>query len=130
LNQPFVTTRRFSSQAEAPAIEKLSQELEVLKAKKTQADQDVTLFIANAEKEKQGTAGSGLTGVRGCKKRYAMQKNGLSQASDRKDDSIRLGKEIVALEGQNQSAQRKNCQPINRSQTSLKKNNARKNATN
>ena len=88
-----------SSQAEAPTIEKLSQDLEVLKAKQTQADQDVTLFIANAEKEKQGAAGTGFTGVRGCKKDTQCKK-WLSQASDRKDDSIRLGKEIVALEGQ------------------------------
>ena len=88
-----------STSEESLTIEKLSQELEVLKAKKTQADQDVTLFIANAEKEKQGTAGSGLTGVRGCKKGTQCKK-WLSQASDRKDDSIRLGKEIVALEGQ------------------------------
>ncbi len=88
-----------SSQAEAPAIEKLSQEVEVLKAKKIQADQDVALFIANAEKEKQGTPGSGFTGVRGCKKGTQCKK-WLSQASDRKDDSIRIGKEIVGLEEQ------------------------------
>jgi hypothetical protein len=88
-----------SSQAEAPAIEKLSQELEVLKADKKLADQDVTLFIANAEKEKLGTAGNGFTGVRGCKKGTQCKK-WLSQASDRKDDSIRLGKQMVALEGQ------------------------------
>lgn len=88
-----------SSQEEASTIEKLSQELESLKAKQTQADQDVSLFIANAEKEKQGTAGTGFTGVSGCKKGTQCKK-WLSQASDRKDDSIRLGKEIVALEGQ------------------------------
>jgi len=88
-----------SNLAEAPAIEKLTQELAVLKAKQSQADQDITLFIANAEKEKQGTPGSGFTGVRGCKKGTQCKK-WLSQASDRKDDSIRLGKEIVALEGQ------------------------------
>ena len=88
-----------SSLAEAPAIEKLNDELESLKAKQTQADQDVIVFIANAEKEKQGTAGNGFTGIRGCKKGTQCKK-WLSQASDRKDDSIRLGKEIVALEGQ------------------------------
>jgi hypothetical protein len=88
-----------SSQEEASTIEKLSQELESLKAKQTQADQDVSLFIANAEKEKQGTPGTGFTGVSGCKKGTQCKK-WLSQASDRKDDSIRLGKEIVALEGQ------------------------------
>jgi len=85
--------------ADAPTIEKLNQELEVLKAKQIQANQDVALFIENAEKEKQGVAGTGFTGVRGCKKGTQCKK-WLSQASDRKDDSIRLGKEIVALEGQ------------------------------
>ncbi len=88
-----------STLADAPAIEKLNQELEVLKAKQIQANQDVALFIENAEKEKQGAAGTGFTGVRGCKKGTQCKK-WLSQASDRKDDSIRLGKEIVALEGQ------------------------------
>lgn len=88
-----------SNLAETPAIEKLNQELAVLKAKQNQADQDTNLFIANAEKEKQGSAGPGFTGVRGCKKGTQCKK-WLSQASDRKDDSIRLGKEIVALEGQ------------------------------
>ena len=90
---------QLSSLAEATTIEKLNQELEVLKAKKMQADQDVALFIENAEKEKQGTPGTGFTGVRGCKKGTQCKK-WLSQASDRKDDGIRLGKEIVALEGQ------------------------------
>jgi hypothetical protein len=88
-----------STLADAPTIEKLNQELEVLKAKQIQANQDVALFIENAEKEKQGAAGTGFTGVRGCKKGTQCKK-WLSQASDRKDDSIRLGKEIVALEGQ------------------------------
>ena len=88
-----------STLADAPTIEKLNQELEVLKAKQSQANQDVALFIENAEKEKQGAAGTGFTGVRGCKKGTQCKK-WLSQASDRKDDSIRLGKEIVALEGQ------------------------------
>jgi hypothetical protein len=88
-----------SSQEEISAIEKLTQELDVLKAKKTQADQDAALFIDNAEKEKKGTAGTGFTGVSGCKKGTQCKK-WLSQASDRKDDSIRLGKDIVALEGQ------------------------------
>ena len=88
-----------STLAETPTIEKLSQELEVLKAKQIQANQDVAVFIENAEKEKQGAAGTGFTGVRGCKKGTQCKK-WLSQASDRKDDSIRLGKEIVALEGQ------------------------------
>ena len=88
-----------STSEESLTIEKLSQELEVLKAKQKQADQDVTLFIENAEKEKQGTAGTGFTGVRGCKKGTQCKK-WLSQASDRKDDSIRLGKEIVAVERQ------------------------------
>ena len=88
-----------STSEESLTIEKLSQELEVLKAKQKQADQDVTLFIENAEKEKQGTAGTGFTGVRGCKKGTQCKK-WLSQASDRKDDSIRLGKEIVAAERQ------------------------------
>ena len=88
-----------STLADAPTIEKLNQELEVLKAKQIQANQDFALFIENAEKEKQGAAGTGFTGVRGCKKGTQCKK-WLSQASDRKDDSIRLGKEIVALEGQ------------------------------
>ena len=88
-----------STLADAPTIEKLNQELEVLKAKQIQANQDVALFIENAEKEKQGAAGTGFTGVRGCKKGTQCKK-WLSQASERKDDSIRLGKEIVALEGQ------------------------------
>ncbi|MGZ8955455.1 MAG: DUF4407 domain-containing protein, partial [Methylovulum sp.] len=88
-----------STSEESLTIEKLSQELEVLKAKQKQADQDVTLFIENAEKEKKGTAGTGFTGVRGCKKGTQCKK-WLSQASDRKDDSIRLGKEIVAVERQ------------------------------
>ncbi|UOA07089.1 DUF4407 domain-containing protein [Methylobacter sp. S3L5C] len=88
-----------SSQDEIPAIEKLNQELDILKAKKIQAEQDAALFIDNAEKEKQGTAGTGFTGVSGCKKGTQCKK-WLSQASDRKDDSIRLGKGIVALEGQ------------------------------
>ncbi|WP_262965180.1 DUF4407 domain-containing protein [Methylobacter psychrophilus] len=88
-----------SSQEEISAIEKLTQELDVLKAKKIQADQDAALFIDNAEKEKKGTAGTGFTGVSGCKKGTQCKK-WLSQASDRKDDSIRLGKDIVALEGQ------------------------------
>ena len=88
-----------SNLAEAPTIEKLTQDVTVLKAKQTQANQDVALFIENAEKEKQGSAGTGFTGVRGCKKGTQCKK-WLSQASERKDDSIRLGKEIVALEGQ------------------------------
>ena len=88
-----------SAQAETPAIEKLSQDLDGLKAKQIQADQDVALFIANAEKEKKGTVGTGFTGVSGCKKGTQCKK-WLSQASDRKDDSIKLGKEMVALEGQ------------------------------
>lgn len=88
-----------STQAEAPTIEKLSQEIDALKVKQTQADQDVKLFIENAEKEKQGTAGMGFTGVRGCNKGTQCKK-WLTQASDRKDDSIKLGKEIVALAGQ------------------------------
>ncbi|MFA5921396.1 MAG: DUF4407 domain-containing protein [Methylococcaceae bacterium] len=88
-----------STSEESLTIEKLSQELEVLKAKQKQADQDVTLFIENAEKEKKGTAGTGFTGFRGCKKGTQCKK-WLSQASDRKDDSIRLGKEIVAAERQ------------------------------
>ena len=90
---------QLSTQLEASAIEKFHQEIEVLKVKQTQADQDVTVFIANAEKEKQGVAGNGFTGVSGCKKGTQCKK-WLSQASDRKDDSIRLGKDIVALEGQ------------------------------
>ncbi len=88
-----------SNVPEAPTIEKLGQELEVLKAKQMQADQDVALFIENAEKEKKGTSGPGFTGVRGCNKGTQCKK-WLSQASARKDDSIRLGKEITALEGQ------------------------------
>ena len=88
-----------SAQAETPAIEKLSQDLEVLKAKQIQADQDIALFIANAEKEKKGAVGAGFTGVTGCKKGTQCKK-WLSQASDRKDDSIKLGKEMVVLEGQ------------------------------
>lgn len=88
-----------SNQAEAAGVEKLTQELDVLKARQAQADQDAALFIQNAEKEKQGTAGSGLTGVRGCKK-GSQCKKWLGQASERRGDSIRLGKEIVALEGQ------------------------------
>lgn len=88
-----------SNLAEAPTIEKLTQDVNVLKAKQTQANQDVALFIENAEKEKQGAAGTGFTGVRGCKKGTQCKK-WLSQASERKDDSIKLGKEIVALERQ------------------------------
>jgi hypothetical protein len=88
-----------SAQAETPAIEKLNQDLEGLKAKQIQADQDIELFIANAEKEKKGAVGTGFTGVSGCKKGTQCKK-WLSQASDRKDDSIKLGKEMVTLEGQ------------------------------
>ncbi|MEY3287775.1 MAG: hypothetical protein RLZZ419_17 [Pseudomonadota bacterium] len=88
-----------SSHEEIPAFKKLNEELEVLKAKKIQADQDAALFIDNAEKEKQGASGTGLTGISGCKKGTQCKK-WLSQASVRKDDSIRLGKGIVALEGQ------------------------------
>jgi hypothetical protein len=51
-----------STLADAPTIEKLNQELEVLKAKQIQANQDVALFIENAEKEKKGAAGPGFTG--------------------------------------------------------------------
>ncbi len=90
---------QLSSQVEVAAIEKLHQEIEVIKSRQTQADQDVAVFIANAEKEKQGIAGNGFTGVSGCKKGTQCKK-WLSQASDRKDDSIRLGKDIVTLEGQ------------------------------
>jgi hypothetical protein len=88
-----------SAQAETPAIEKLNQDLESLKAKQIQADQDIALFISNAEKEKKGAVGTGFTGVSGCKKGTQCKK-WLSQASDRKDDSIKLGKEMVTLEGQ------------------------------
>ena len=90
---------QLSSPVEVSAIEKLKQEIESIKIKQTQADQDVTVFIANAEKEKQGIAGNGFTGVSGCKKGTQCKK-WLSQASDRKDDSIQLGKDMVALEGQ------------------------------
>ncbi len=89
----------FSSQADAPAIEILKREIDGLKTKQIQADQDAATFIANAEKEKQGAAGNGLTGVRGCNRGTQCRK-WLSQASERKDDSIRFGKQIVAIEEQ------------------------------
>lgn len=86
-------------QEKAFNLENLSRELDALKAKQAQADQDVALFIANAEKEKIGEGGNGFTGVRGCKK-GTQCKRWLNQASDRKDDSIKLGKDIVRLSEQ------------------------------
>ena len=80
-----------------PILTKLSQDLDALKAKQLQADQDVLLFTENAEKEKQGIASNGLTGIRGCKKDSQCRK-WLRQASVRKDDSLKLGKDIVNLE--------------------------------
>lgn len=88
-----------TAQTETPALDKLTKEIDALKAKQAQANQDAALFTDNAEKEKQGLGENGFTGLKGCKK-GSQCKRWLSQASDRKDDSIRLGKEIVALEGQ------------------------------
>lgn len=96
---PVCSNNTPPSPADAPDLEKLTGELDNLKAKQQQADQEVLLFIENAEKEKQGIGNNGFTGVRGCKK-DSQCKRWLIKASDRKDDSIRLGKAIVALEGQ------------------------------
>lgn len=85
------------SSGETPTINTLTQQIGILKAKQQQADQDAALYIQNAEKEKEGIAGNGLTGVRGCKKDTQCKK-WLSQASERKEDSIQFGKEITALE--------------------------------
>lgn len=79
------------------ALETLMQSLQSLKAKQLLADQEVALFIENAEKEKQGLGASGFTGIRGCPKESQCKK-WLYQAGVRKDDSLRLGKEIIALE--------------------------------
>lgn len=85
--------------AEAPILEKFNQDLENLRSMQQQADQDVALFTENADKEKQGIGSNGFTGVRGCKK-DSQCKRWLRQASARKDDSLRLGKEIVTLQKQ------------------------------
>lgn len=101
LLEPAVCSSNASlaSLPEAPLLEKFNQDLENLRSKQQQADQDVALFIDNAEKEKQGIGSNGFTGVRGCKK-DSQCKRWLRQASARKDDSLRLGKEIVSLQKQ------------------------------
>ncbi len=86
-----------ASSVETPTLNTLAQQIGILKAKQLQADQDAALYIQNAEKEKEGIVGNGLTGVRGCKKDTQCKK-WLNQASERKEDSIQLGKEIAALE--------------------------------
>lgn len=93
---------------DTPGLALLLQKLSELQSQQTLADQDVARYTANADAEKQGQGGSGLTGVRGCNKGTQCKK-WLLQASERKDDSIRLGKEIVALNAQIDQLQQKNA---------------------